>query len=246
MRIVCIRIFYMKNVYLIADTAFLIEYNSVYTEILFKEYLSSRMPEFTVLKPNDSQIEYEKSLCGIDDYDVLENTYILRQISKILLENKNTVLFHSSAVKYKEKAYLFTAPSGTGKSTHTRNLKTLLKDKISYINDDKPFISLGDDGNFYVYGSPWCGKHRLGANEKVPLKAIVLLSRAKDTSVEKISGKDALKTLVEQSSYQAKIGSVDKLFSIFSSLIFSVDFYKLTCNKEVSSASVTLNEILEG
>ncbi len=235
----------MKKVYVFADTAFLIEYKSSYTELLFKDYLSNATPEFTILLPTKKQIEYEANISGINDYDVLENAYLLREVSKYLLENKNTILFHASAIKYKQKAFLFTAPSGTGKSTHTKNLKLLLKDAVSYVNDDKPFISLCSDGQFYVYGSPWCGKHFLGSNQKVPLKSIILLNRANTNSVQKISGNTALKTLVEQSSYQTKIGSVDKLFSIFSKLITSVDFYKLNCNKELESANVTHKQILE-
>ena len=52
---------------------------------------------------------------------------------------------HASAVVYEDAAYLFSAPSGTGKSTHTALWRELFPG--SYIlNDDKPVLQPGPEG----------------------------------------------------------------------------------------------------
>ena len=110
----------------------------------------------------------------------------------------NAILFHSSAISYKNKGFLFTAKSCTGKSTHTKLLSEYNSD-ILYINDDKPFIRyIANDGRFYVYVSPWQGKHQRGSNVKIPLKAICLLNRGKENKISKINSFEALGEIITQ------------------------------------------------
>ena len=52
----------------------------------------------------------------------------------------NGIMLHSSCVVVDDKAYLFTARSGTGKSTHTRLWCQLFGDRAVMVNDDKPFL----------------------------------------------------------------------------------------------------------
>ena len=88
------------------------------------------------------------------------------------------VMLHASCVEYDGKAYLFSARSGTGKSTHTHLwLKYLPGARI--INDDKPAIRLVD-GVFYAYGTPWSGKTDESVNVGVPIAGICFLSRGEN------------------------------------------------------------------
>jgi len=82
--------------------------------------------------------------------------------------------------------FIFTAASGTGKSTHAFLWQRLLgEDRVDIINGDKPIVEMVeqrvsggfDVSCFKVWGSPWCGKEGLQKNIGVPLKGIVLLSR---------------------------------------------------------------------
>ena len=101
-----------------------------------------------------------------DDWD-----YFLEgaKFSSLLLENDGFVL-HASALALNENAFLFSANSGIGKSTHTRLWKKVF-DGVTIINDDKPALRL-KSGLFYVYGTPWSGKSSLNENICVPLKSI--------------------------------------------------------------------------
>lgn len=64
------------------------------------------------------------------------NTLVCREI----LDNYDGLFFHSSALMLDGKAYLFSAPSGTGKSTHTALWQRHFGGRVQMINDDKPII----------------------------------------------------------------------------------------------------------
>ena len=76
------------------------------------------------------------------------------------------------------QAVLFTAKSGTGKSTHTKLWRDLFGERAVMVNDDKPLLRILKDG-VLVCGTPWDGKHRLSTNCALPLKAICILERGK-------------------------------------------------------------------
>lgn len=79
----------------------------------------------------------------------------------------------------KGQGFIFSAPSGVGKSTHARLWQRLLgEDRVTIINGDKPIVrQRGDGGAFEVYGTPWCGKEGLHQNVSAPLRGIALLHR---------------------------------------------------------------------
>lgn len=62
----------------------------------------------------------------------------------------NGFMLHASAVAICNKAYLFSAKSGTGKSTHTELWQKYFgEDRAIIVNDDKPAIRFIDN-QFYV------------------------------------------------------------------------------------------------
>lgn len=127
----------------------------------------------------------------------LETLVLHRKVSEALTRF-NTVLFHGSAIAVDGEVYLFTAPSGTGKSTHTRLWREYFGERAIMVNDDKPFLHLKEDGGMVVYGSPWDGKHRLSTNIGLPLKAICILSQAPENHIEKVSKTDGLQPIFLQ------------------------------------------------
>ena len=92
------------------------------------------------------------------------------------LLNHGGIMLHSSCVEKDGYAYLFSARSGTGKSTHTHLwLKNLENTRI--INDDKPAL-VHEKGVWYACGTPFSGKTDENLNVKVPVRAIVFLHRS--------------------------------------------------------------------
>lgn len=148
-------------------------------------------------------------------------------------------LLHSSAVVYDNKAFLFSAPCGTGKSTHTQIW--LKRFKGAYIlNDDKPAIRY-EDGAFYVYGTPFSGKTDLNVNKRVPLQGLCVLERGEKNYIETIPPEQALFAILNQTCRPVDEGRMDKLLTILDLLISKMPVYKLHCNMELEAAEVSYN-----
>lgn len=171
----------------------------------------------------------------------LETIALQRKVTEILFDN-DTLLFHGSVVAVDGVAYLFTAKSGTGKSTHTRLWREMLGERAVMVNDDKPFISVSDDG-ITVHGSPWNGKHRLGSNISVPLRAICILERGMTNEINRIPASKAVFMLIQQSSRPRNAEKMSRYMELLDSITRGVSFYRLSCNMEPEAAEVSFAEM---
>ena len=170
-----------------------------------------------------------------DDY--LETLAVYRKLATALLNN-NVLLFHGSAVAVDGWAYLFTAKSGTGKSTHTALWRKMLGGRALMVNDDKPLIRITPEGKAVVYGTPWDGKHHLSKNSAFPLKAICWLTRAKENTVEEIAPAEICETLVSQTFRPQAPQSVVKMLDLVNRLSNAVRLYKMGCNTQLEAAEL--------
>lgn len=105
-----------------------------------------------------------------------------------------TMLMHASVIRQGGKGYLMTAPSGTGKSTHTR----LWYDNIpgcDLMNDDNPVVRIVD-GQAVVYGSPWSGKTRCYRNIQAPVGGIVRIQQRPENTIRRLNPVEAFCNLL--------------------------------------------------
>lgn len=166
----------------------------------------------------------------------LEITAVQRLITEELFRF-DTLLFHGSVVAVDGKGYLFTAKSGTGKSTHTRLWREYFGDRAIMVNDDKPFLHITEEG-VIVHGSPWNGKHGLGSNIAVPLKAICILERAEVNHIQPIPPKYALTMLIQQSSRPMNGALMGKYMELIDGLSRKVEFYRMGCTISTDAAKL--------
>ena len=113
--------------------------------------------DFEVVRDREGLAEFTQNSTFPDRPDLNEGPYLYTKICKRILSDFDGFFFHSSALAMDGEGYLFTALSGTGKSTHTRNWRRLFGDRVTMINDDKPIIRKCN-GKFLVCGTPWMGK----------------------------------------------------------------------------------------
>ena len=224
------------------------------TRSFCRDYLSEEEPEFRVeITAADLRYEREKSeredrIEGLpprsfsDAY--LETIALLRRISERLFDY-GTLLFHGSAVAVDGWAYLFTAKSGTGKSTHTRLWREQFGDRAVMINDDKPFLQIDGD-RIIAWGSPWNGKHRLDTNAGVPLRGICILERGEENHIQRISPREALFMLIQQSSRPAEPARMPRYMELIDGLAKGTSFYRLTCNMNPQAAQVSYHGMRNG
>ncbi len=169
-----------------------------------------------------------------DEY--LETLAVYRKIAE-QMPFFDTLLFHGSVVAVDGMGYLFTAKSGTGKSTHTGLWREMLGKRAVMINDDKPLIRIAKDNSATVYGTPWDGKHRLSSNISVPLKAICILERASENSIREITKQEVYAMLLQQVYRPADPEALKKTLLLLDRM--NVKFYKLFCNMDISAAELS-------
>ena len=106
------------------------------------------------------------------------------------------MMLHSSAIELNGRAYLFSGPSGMGKSTHTR-LWQQIYPSARVFNDDKPALRK-IDGVWYAYGTPWCGKDGININMKVPVAGICFLRRGEENKIRRLPKIEAAAAIITQ------------------------------------------------
>ena len=94
------------------------------------------------------------------------------------------------------------------------------------------------DGEAYIYGTPWSGKEKMQTNISVPLKAVVILERAKENSIKKISFKEAFSSLLTQSYCGDDKTHLIKIVDLLKKTALKVNFYRLGCNMEADAAII--------
>ena len=155
-------------------------------------------------------------------------------------------MLHSSAGELDGKAYLFSAPSGTGKSTHTsRWVSYFGEERARIINDDKPAVREAD-GKFYVYGTPWSGKTALNENVAVEPAGVAFIERSETNRIERLTPVQALKHLMWQTVRPTKEQNMDALLTTLDKFISQVPVYKLYCNISDEAVQVAYNAMKEG
>ena len=172
-----------------------------------------------------------------------EISALYRKIANLFIE-RNIVVMHGSSFKVNNCAFIVTARSGVGKSTHVNLLRQLLGNEFSYINDDKPLLEVNDD-NCMLYSSPWNGKERRGNNTSASLKAIIFLNRG-DNTYRKIDNKQEIYfKLLTQIYLPTDKSKREKALKIIDVLLKRLNFYEINVNKELDSASMTYERIIK-
>lgn len=153
------------------------------------------------------------------------------------------MLVHSSALICGGKAYLFSADSGVGKSTHTRLWLEAFGDEVHIMNDDKPVIRIYDD-RILACGTPFDGGSGIALNETYPLGAIIFVERGEENSVRVPSDKEVIQKLYFQTARMVGPKTAQEMLINFDLLIGKAKFYILACNMDISAAHTARREII--
>ena len=105
------------------------------------------------------------------------------------------------------------------------------------INDDKPLIKVDENGA-YIHGTPWCGKHRLHTNLSVPLRAICILERGEQDTIEPVTSDAALSVLLQQTYRPEDRMQLGQVLNAVGMLAQSVKLYRLHCTMNPEAAQV--------
>ncbi|MDO5560477.1 MAG: hypothetical protein Q4F95_12915 [Oscillospiraceae bacterium] len=219
----------------LAQHYFCIDNRYQYIQKLCHNYITGDI-DIPPVRVSSQEIEYENRDKKKYHPGYLESLAVYRKICTRLISD-NIILFHCSALKIDGEAVLFTAPSGTGKSTHAALWRQCFGDRVRIINDDKPLIMLDND-KALVYGTPWSGKHGLDNNESAPVSAVFFLEQAKDNSCIRISPQDAYPVILNQTFRPDSADSVKRVLSMTKRFSHNAALFRLRCNMSAEAADV--------
>ena len=156
-------------------------------------------------------------------------------------------LFHGVAFRWKDGAYLLSAPSGVGKSTIYKALEDSDGDMFSVISGDRPLLSFLADGSIQVCPTPWNGKEGWHGAASAPLRSVILLRRGEQNAAVRLSDRDAAARLYASFIQTAEDGDEMRLVAGFASKVLrTVPVWDL-CDHDIPGAvKVLLEDILQG
>ena len=211
-----------------------------------RHYLSDKEADFEVstcpedlafeqkMADDEAKVEGFKRRKFPDPY--LERTAIQRKIAEELFDS-DVLVFHGSTIAVDGLGYLFTAKSGTGKSTHTRFWRETFGERAVMVNDDKPFLKIADS-QVLACGAPWSGKHGLDTNVTVPLQGICILERGSENVIRKATPKELVFMLLQQSNRPLNPAKMPKYLSLVDRLSQTVPLWHMSCNLDPQAALV--------
>ena len=207
------------------------------------------------ITPGD--IAYERELAtqegSSDDY--LETLAVFRRIAE-RLPALHRVVFHGATISFAGRAWLFTAPSGTGKTTHIRLWREVYGERVGIINGDKPILHIGanlDKLNLdkadrigagriepdpagaassvetIAYGTPWAGKENWQTNTSALLGGICVVTRGTDNVCSRIGVEQALPLIARQTYMPDDLLAAADTLELLDVLLRTVPIYLLRC-----------------
>ena len=233
----------MKDTYYakIADIEWAITHEYAHVKELMSDYI--------VKEPAGEPVPVVSTKEGIEtirgehpDFETFycESDWIYREIAQYL-PRENRMLMHGAVITYGEDAYMFTAPSGTGKSTHIALWQKHLKKGVDIVNGDKPILAVEDQVT--VYGTPWGGKENWQKNRKAPLKALVLIEQAKENSIQRIPPNRYVPMLMQQVYLPEEERAATRTLELLDELTAQIPFYLLRCDMSEEAVKCSFEEL---
>ncbi len=206
-------------------------------EMISRGYRTDETPVFTVTASDEDLEREQRDFSEPLPRDVLESTAIHRNIAD-RLPSYDAFLLHGSTVELDGNAYIFTAHSGVGKTTHTRLWLSEFADEVSVLNGDKPILRF-IDGVPYACGTPWNGKENYGRNVMRPLRGIAFLGRGAENIAVQIEPKDAVTRFMGQIYLPKRTPALlSKTLILANKMLSSVTLVDLKCNMDPEAAHV--------
>lgn len=162
------------------------------------------------------------------------------EIEHLIARNQGFI-FHCSYIDHNGRAILFTAPSGTGKSTQADLWAKYRGTEI--INGDRAAIRLAE-GKLLAEGIPFAGSSQYCKNRSLPIKAIVYLGQAPKTTIRKLQGYEAFSKIWEGVSVNTwDREDLERVSAVVQKVAAEIPIYHMPCTPD-ESAVLALEEAL--
>lgn len=159
-----------------------------------------------------------------------------------LLLHFRALVFHASYIGVDGRAVLFTAPSGTGKSTQAELWR--IHRGAAVINGDKAGITLA--GAPMAHGLPFAGTSGICENVSLPLRAVVVLRQAPENTVRRLGPAQAVAALCQNLFADQSVPEEWQLaVGLLLDLVSAVPVLELACTPDVRAVECLENAMKE-
>lgn len=218
------------------------------TKKYFKDYICEEIPETEKeeLTITDGLWERHKNITFPGITEAYTEFYALLGVTSRRLLKDGKCLFHGVAFLWRGKAWIITAPSGTGKTTQLRIWQKLYGKEMEVINGDKPIMECREDGTVWVYPSPWNGKENFSGTKSGRLAGIIYLEQADHNAISRMSVRSAMIPIYRQFLYygdhEEEIRDAGHMLNI---ILRNIPVWKLCNLGDEASAVLTRETLLE-
>ncbi len=157
-----------------------------------------------------------------------ELSRLIGRIGSALLEYDRCI-FHGEAFVWHEKAWIFTDPSGGGKTAPYIRWKERFGKELSILNGDKPILEFGEDDSVTVHLFPWKGEECMGTEQAAPLGGILCLQQGTENRSERLKVAEAAVRLQHRFIYDDTLsGQVDRVWDMEKRMLRRYPVWELT------------------
>ncbi len=236
----------MLTVCRLADLSVGFSHKASFLPRFYHAFLCEGAPDIT-LSVTDEEIERE-ALCegapmGEERFGYLEAVALYRKLC-LALPRFGGFMLHSSFFTLRGAGIAISAESGVGKTTATKNIKAAYPEDFRIINGDKPLFRRGDEG-FIGYGTPFCGKERLGSKNAAKIHALCFLERGESDALFPLSPEEAFPKLFEATLAPREPALFPLLLEEINRLLTSVKLYRLIATPSEGVAHALLKKLTE-
>ena len=213
------------------------------TRICIEHFLSVRIKPYAWLFWDIRKPGRMSCLILAEDVEMCRNMGHLFQLMRLeqVCITLKAALLHSSFIKWKGKGILFTAPSGTGKSTQAELWRQTEGAEI--INGDRAVLRKAD-GIWNAYGLPYAGSSHIFRNESANIGAIVVLRKGKENALERLRPVQAFKWIYSETVVRSWEDSYrETIIELLTDLSMSVPVWMLACLPDGGAVEILKKEL---
>ena len=219
------------------------------TRYMFIPKLSSEESDCYDITTSYELLEEAKKYLPEGSRDAYIEYRVMLPLTSQELLKYDCCIFHAVSFIWENKAWLLTAPSGTGKTTQYLNWERLFPNEIKMISGDMPVLELKNDGTIWANPSSWNGKEDIGNQLSAPIAGIVILEQGEKNCISLLSAKDAVGTFFKQFIVRPVTDEqIYALARLIDRMLRSIPCFKMVnCGDDFSTALLrkTLSDVKE-